>query len=50
MESTFKREFSRKAFLGGSGALIIGFSLAGKAAADTINISPAGPTGLGPAG
>jgi len=40
------REFSRKAFLKGSGALVVGFSLAGRASADTINISPAGPTGL----
>ena len=46
MVSTVQREFSRKAFLGGSGALIVGFSLAGNASADTINISPAGPTGL----
>jgi nicotinate dehydrogenase subunit B len=46
MISNAKREFSRKAFLGGSGALIVGFSLAGNASADTVNISPAGPTGL----
>jgi nicotinate dehydrogenase subunit B len=49
MSELLKREFSRKAFLRGGGALVVGFSLgsaglAGKAAADSINISPAGPT------
>jgi CO/xanthine dehydrogenase Mo-binding subunit len=40
------REFSRRAFLRGSGALIVGFSFAARALADTVNISPAGPTGI----
>jgi CO/xanthine dehydrogenase Mo-binding subunit len=40
------KEFSRRAFLKGSGALVVGFSLAGRASADTINISPTGPAGI----